>query len=1249
MKKFRLMTLILIAMSLILSTSNAFAEYNENVNLEMKLDIGNREMVSGEQNYVSLKLKTTGAKTVFTDVLLTLTPSVNGVVEYDEDALALLLADRFDSFTISDDGSLDLIAAELPSGLFYDLPIQFMTKNGLTPNGTEISFTANFSANETYGDESVVVNVTTDPTTPTIIEASSPLKINKKLLGTSASDIESKILRYGTETYWLTRAAIDGAPIGQEFIQEGSKIIVTEVYDEHFVYNRMHDGYPEPSNVDGATRTITWEFDAPSYAEQEEYIISGALWQQDFIVIYDTVEEAEAAPIAKELPVQVELTFTNISGNEHVNTDEVFVDLYPNASYIPTLVGNWNVFGTWGPIDGLGNHGYASTADMNVNPTVYGNDTLTFAHRLSSMYNGKLSGYTSYIVNYHIDNYLDLKELKLPSEWIYFPHNIANGIRPIDYMPSYNILLLSRRVDMDINLDDNVANNNDVLVTLEIGTHFNHGDTIDIRQALVDAGYSEDTHVAQVQYVFEDTPPGMFSNTGPQGTNMFRYVFSISEDWKDSDKYNATDNRTRLKNDISIFALVGETKTPPTDASIVAEMWDFTEETINSENSSWLDSNGILVSKMYTTRSKDGTARPNGFGKSRFWDVNGPRMAFVTDDPIAYEPTVTNKIELLEEVNGEVHLGPNQLQVTVTNHPQTSVGKISPQGLESYILVPNEIALTLTGFTSSHDVVVAEVSDYTNSLYKMYKINWLPESKDAILPGTELSIRFDVELHSGLSALRLHVYTDLLIDREFNTLADGDALTDTIIVGNEIGLDYDEDYELLKSSNQYHLIDQYLVVTNKQVKGNLDAEFTTDGRMSLDGTTTFRLSFKNNVGKEINTLTLLDVLPSIGDLGITDGVSRGSEFGLVLDGRIDPGDKFTVFYSTSKNPERDYLNDQLILGGFNPITNPADAETATWLTEDQVTDWDQIHSFRIELNKNEILTANEEFIFEFTTVVDSENVGAFDELVKSYVAWNSFAMTIDGYPIIEPLQVAVRIEHEFTEYTMNKIWINGPETKPTIQVQLLQNGEAYGDPVTLNGSENWTYTWTDLPKTDVSGKEYDYSVDEVDVPDGYEVLIDGNMITNTFIIEKTEYTVNKVWVNGPETKPEIQVQLLQNGEAYGEPVTLNGSGNWTHSWTDLPKTDVLGNEYDYSVEEVQVPEGYEVSIAGNTITNTFVPPVEPNVDPPKPETPEPESPVLPNAGISSTNMMVAWTFLLSGFILLLVVRKKKIRINEETI
>jgi LPXTG-motif cell wall-anchored protein len=362
----------------------------------------------------------------------------------------------------------------------------------------------------------------------------------------------------------------------------------------------------------------------------------------------------------------------------------------------------------------------------------------------------------------------------------------------------------------------------------------------------------------------------------------------------------------------------------------------------------------------------------------------------------------------------------------------------------------------------------------------------------------------------------------------------------------------------------------------------------------------------------------------------------------VLDGPIDASQKFTIFYSTSKNPERDYLNDQLTLGGFIPITNPDNAEAATWLTEDQVTDWNQIHSFQIKLNEDETLTVNEEFVFEFTTVVDSEDVAIFNELVKSYVAWNSFALTIDGYPIIEPLQVAVRIEHEFIDYTVNKVWVNGPETKPAIQVQLLRDSEAQGDPVTLDGSENWTYTWTDLPKTDVSGNEYEYSIEEVNVPEGYEVSIDGNMITNTFIVEETEYTVNKVWVNGPETKPAIQVQLLRNGEAYGNPVTLDGTENWTYTWTELPKTDSAENEYVYSVKEVNVPEGYEESIDGNTITNTYIPPVEPPVDPPKPDTSE-----LPSTGDSSTNMMVAWTFLLSGIVLLLVSRKKKIGINEE--
>ncbi len=90
--------------------------------------------------------------------------------------------------------------------------------------------------------------------------------------------------------------------------------------------------------------------------------------------------------------------------------------------------------------------------------------------------------------------------------------------------------------------------------------------------------------------------------------------------------------------------------------------------------------------------------------------------------------------------------------------------------------------------------------------------------------------------------------------------------------------------------------------------------------------------------------------------------------------------------------------------------------------------------------------------------------------------------------------------------------------------------------------------------------------------------------------ETTYITVIKQWRDGDgnplaDGLPEsITVTLYQqageNGEKiqYGEPViiTPDGDGNWTHTWTDLPKEDENGNEYVYTVEETHM-DGWETS------------------------------------------------------------------------
>lgn len=82
--------------------------------------------------------------------------------------------------------------------------------------------------------------------------------------------------------------------------------------------------------------------------------------------------------------------------------------------------------------------------------------------------------------------------------------------------------------------------------------------------------------------------------------------------------------------------------------------------------------------------------------------------------------------------------------------------------------------------------------------------------------------------------------------------------------------------------------------------------------------------------------------------------------------------------------------------------------------------------------------------------------------------------------------------------TVRKIWIGGPDIKPSIDIQLLRDGRPYGEIVTL---ENGTveYTWENLPENDLNGNPFNYSVEEIDVHEDYESSVDGFEITNRFI------------------------------------------------------------------------------------------------------------------------------------------------------
>ena len=190
-----------------------------------------------------------------------------------------------------------------------------------------------------------------------------------------------------------------------------------------------------------------------------------------------------------------------------------------------------------------------------------------------------------------------------------------------------------------------------------------------------------------------------------------------------------------------------------------------------------------------------------------------------------------------------------------------------------------------------------------------------------------------------------------------------------------------------------------------------------------------------------------------------------------------------------------------------------------------------------------------------------------------------------------------------TEIPVEKVWEDADDQdgiRPeSVKVELLADGKPV-DEIELNKDNNWKHTFEKLPKYN-QGVEIEYTVREIDVPAGYDAIVDGDAadgftITNLHVPETTYVTVRKVWDdaddNDGKRPEEITVILLADGEALYN-VTLTEEEGWTKTFYGLPASKD-GAVISYSWSEEEVPEGYtlySIETEGfiTTVTNTYTP------------------------------------------------------------
>lgn len=231
-----------------------------------------------------------------------------------------------------------------------------------------------------------------------------------------------------------------------------------------------------------------------------------------------------------------------------------------------------------------------------------------------------------------------------------------------------------------------------------------------------------------------------------------------------------------------------------------------------------------------------------------------------------------------------------------------------------------------------------------------------------------------------------------------------------------------------------------------------------------------------------------------------------------------------------------------------------------------------------------------------------------------------------------------------------KVWKdnNNQDGKRTrsVKVQILKNDKEVVQEIEVSEATGWKFESKALPKYE-NGQEIKYTVKEVAVA-SYETIItsekDGKYtITNKHTPLKTTVKGKKIWKdedNKDGIRPSsVTVKLLADGKETGQTATVSETNGWTYEFTGLDRYQE-GKEIAYTVEEVNVPDGYTASVEGYNITNTHTPekptPGKPN-EPGKPK----KGGELPNTGSESNQVALVAGIALLGLGTGFLARRKK--------
>ena len=208
-------------------------------------------------------------------------------------------------------------------------------------------------------------------------------------------------------------------------------------------------------------------------------------------------------------------------------------------------------------------------------------------------------------------------------------------------------------------------------------------------------------------------------------------------------------------------------------------------------------------------------------------------------------------------------------------------------------------------------------------------------------------------------------------------------------------------------------------------------------------------------------------------------------------------------------------------------------------------------------------------------------------------------------------EVSLYVPNDSNSISVKKVWVD-QENKGTspgtnsVKVQLYRvTKKKKTFNVTLHFSGAWGST---LLKTVQAAQnkslhieDLNWSISENFVKSNFEVTKNGNNFgtvtcskegTTGIINIQTEPITencdiyitannNAFWFSDNVSITHDDPEIETTKQPKGDPVTLDESNNWSHTWNNLTSKSDSGEDYYYTVEEVGAPSGYQVSYTNN--------------------------------------------------------------------